>query len=211
MLLEYIVGNIVPNDILWCQLFTIIWRLALSQDVCSYTHDIHLLIDYPAKGLCIKLSSFETIKDFVSLAFLVVNYFQLHQIAHNVYITRAKLKPNDESYNDIRIYIWARKSVVGVKDTVAFTPAVCELFGHLSIRGKKVTCVQYIFLFHWNTIIYKYVIFLDKNVYDTLKEDDVIDALNDITEESFWSIQGELRHFLEGHLKKNISENSKKW
>lgn len=95
------------------------------------------MVDYPAKGLCIKLSSFKDIGDFVSRAFLVVNYLQLHQIAHNVYITRAKLKSNDELYDDIRIYVWARKSCVGVKDTIAFVPAACEFFGHLSIRGKS--------------------------------------------------------------------------
>lgn len=98
---------------------------------------IHLLIDYPAKGFCIKLSDFKNIKDFVSHTFLVVNYLQLRQMAHNVYITRAKLKPNDDLYNDVRIYIWVRKSLIGIKDTTAFIPGVCELFGHLSIRGKN--------------------------------------------------------------------------
>ncbi|XP_014484067.1 PREDICTED: GDP-D-glucose phosphorylase 1 [Dinoponera quadriceps] len=107
-------------------------------DVCSYAYGVHLLVDYPAKSLCIKLSSFENIGDFASRAFLVVNYLQLHQVAHNVYITRAKLKPNDESYGDVRIYVWARKSLIGVKGT-AFIPGVCELFGHLSIGGKTET------------------------------------------------------------------------
>lgn len=107
----------------------------LFQDVCNYTCGVHLLVDYPAKGLCIKLSSFKNIEDFVSQAFLIVNYLQLHEVAHNIYITRAKLKLNDKLYSDIRIYVWARKSCVGVKDTIAFLPAVCELFGHLSIRG----------------------------------------------------------------------------
>lgn len=104
---------------------------------------IDLLINYPAKGFCLKLSNFKSIRDFVSQTFLVVNYLQLQQVAHNVYITRAKSRPNDDLYNDIRIYIWARKPFIGVKDTIAFIPAVCELFGHLSIRGKSNIHVQY--------------------------------------------------------------------
>ncbi|XP_032670492.1 GDP-D-glucose phosphorylase 1 isoform X2 [Odontomachus brunneus] len=140
-------------------------------DVCSYVLGVHLLMNYPAKGLCIKFSSFRNIGDFVSRAFLVVNYLQLRRIAHNVYITRAKLKSNDEMYGDVRIYVWARKSCVGVKDTIAFIPAACEFFGHLS--------------------------FGDEDIYDNLKEDDVIGILNDFTEESFLLIKDQLRHFLE--------------
>lgn len=121
--------------------FQCIAYLSLPQDVCNYAHDVHSLVDYPAKGLCVKLSSFENVRDFVSRAFLVVNYLQLNQIAHNVYITRAKLKSNNESHGDVRMYVWARKSFVGAKDTTAFVPAVCELFGHLSIKGKCETHV----------------------------------------------------------------------
>lgn len=94
-------------------------------------------MDYPAKGFCLKLSSFKNIKNLVSKSFLIINYLQLHQIAHNVYITRAKSKSGDRWYNDVRIYIWARKSFTGIKNTIAFKPAVCELFGHLSITGKN--------------------------------------------------------------------------
>lgn len=60
----------------------------------------------------------------------------MRRMAHNVYVTRAKLKSNDKLYNDIRIYIWVRKSLIGVKNTAAFLPGVCELFGHFTIRGK---------------------------------------------------------------------------
>ncbi|KAL6444083.1 hypothetical protein ACFW04_001792 [Cataglyphis niger] len=140
-------------------------------DLCSYMSGIDLLINYPAKGFCLKLSNFKSIKDFVSQTFLVVNYLQLQQIAHNVYITRAKSQPNDDLYNDIRIYIWARKPFIGVKDTIAFIPAVCELFGHLSIR--------------------------DEDVYNNLMEDEVSNVLNDITDEYFSVIKDKLKYFLE--------------
>lgn len=84
------------------------------------------------------MSDFENIEDFVSRAFLVVNYLQLRRMAHNVYITRAKSKSNAELYDDIRIYIWVRKPLIRVKNmTTAFLPGVCELFGHLTIKGKN--------------------------------------------------------------------------
>ncbi|XP_039308424.1 GDP-D-glucose phosphorylase 1 [Solenopsis invicta] len=141
-------------------------------DICSYISGIYLLVDYPAKGFCLKWSDFKNIKDFVSRTFRVVNYLQSRQMAHNVYITRAKSKCNDELYNDVRIYIWVRKPLIGIKDiTAPFTSGVCELFGHLSIK--------------------------DENVYNNLTEDNVISVLYDITEEYFLLIKDELKNVLE--------------
>lgn len=144
-------------------------------DIHSYTSGVHLLVDYPAKGFCLKLSDFKSIQDFVSRTFLVVNYLQSRQMAHNVFITRARAKSNDEAYNDVRIYIWVRKPLIGSKDPAAFIPAACEFFGHLTFR--------------------------DENMYDSLTEDDIINIFHDITEECFLSIKDELKDFLEN---KNI-------
>lgn len=133
--------------------YFIICMYTLSQGVCSYVPGVHLLIDYPAKGFCLKLSCFKDMRDFVSRAFLIVSFLQASRVAHNVYITRAKLQPDRESYDDVRIYIWARRTSTGIKDTAAFIPAVCELFGHLSIRGRiekfwiNVNCI---ISAHWN-------------------------------------------------------------
>ncbi|RLU16578.1 hypothetical protein DMN91_010646 [Ooceraea biroi] len=140
-------------------------------DTRSYVSGVRLLVDYPAKGFCLKLSSFQDIGDLVARAFLVANYLQACQVAHNVYITRARSRASSELYDDVRIYIWARKSSTGVKDTTAFIPAVCELFGHLSIR--------------------------DEEIYDKLTENDVIEDLNDITEEYFSLLRDELKDILE--------------
>ncbi|XP_012524633.1 GDP-D-glucose phosphorylase 1 [Monomorium pharaonis] len=139
-------------------------------DICNYISGVHLLVDYPAKGFCLKLSDFKDIKDFVSRAFLVINYLQLRQMAHNVYVTRAKAKCNDKLYNDLRIYIWVRKPFIGMKDTTAFTIAACELFGHLSIG--------------------------DENIYNNLTEENVSSVLHDITEEYFLLIKDELKNVL---------------
>ncbi|KAL6267355.1 hypothetical protein P5V15_000430 [Pogonomyrmex californicus] len=139
-------------------------------DIHSYIPGIHLLVDYPAKGFCLKLSDFKSITDFVSRIFSVVNHLQSRQVAHNVCITRAKSKPNDELYDDIRVYIWARKSITDVKDTTAFLTGACELLGHFSIR--------------------------DENTYKNLTEDDIINVLNDVTEEYFLLIKDELKNVL---------------
>ncbi|KYQ47165.1 UPF0580 protein C15orf58 like protein [Trachymyrmex zeteki] len=140
-------------------------------DICSYVSGVHLLIEYPAKGFCLKLSDFKNIEAFASRAFVVVNYLQLRQMAHNVYVTRAKSKSNDELYNDVRIYIWVRKPFTGVKNITAILPGVCELFGHLTIS--------------------------DETVYNNLTENDVINLLHDITEECFLLIKDELKNVLE--------------
>jgi len=109
----------------------------LFQNIYSYMSDVYLLTDYPAKGFCLKLSSFKNIKDLISKSFLIINHLQVHQIAHNVYITRAKSKSDDKCYNDVRIYIWARKSSNDIKNNIGFKPAACELFGHISIASKN--------------------------------------------------------------------------
>ncbi|KYN04430.1 UPF0580 protein C15orf58 [Cyphomyrmex costatus] len=140
-------------------------------DVSSYIYGIYLLLEYPAKGFCLKLSDFKNIKDFASRAFFIVNYLQLRQMAHNVYITRAKLKSNDKLYNDVRIYIWVRKSFTGIKDVTAILPAVCEFFGHFTLN--------------------------DETVYNNVTEDDIINLLRDITEECFLLIKNELKDILE--------------
>lgn len=151
-----------------------------------------MLVDYPAKGFCLKLSDFKNIEDFVTHTFLVMNYLQLRQMPHNVFITRAKSKSNDELYNDMRIYIWVRKPLIGVKDTTAFIPGVCELSGHLLITGKNRICI-----FVWNFSNYYMLYISDENIYNNLTEDDVINVLYNITEEYFLLIKNELKIILE--------------
>ncbi|XP_008546662.1 GDP-D-glucose phosphorylase 1 [Microplitis demolitor] len=123
----------------------------------SLTEHVYILKDYPARGFCIKLSSFSNnLDDFVSKVFLIINWMQNNSIAHNVAITRARSLDRDQNgkiYDDVRVYIWARKMATGIKDTSGFIPAVCELFGHLSIRTEE--------------------------AYESLTEDQVIKCLED--------------------------------
>lgn len=114
----------------------ITYTSTIFQDLEEYAGPIQILGNYPAKGFCIKYSNVQNMDDFVNWAFLIINYLQNNQIAHNIYITRGKsnIKENKEEYRDVRIYIWARKSSQGAKDIHAFNLAACELFGHLSIK-----------------------------------------------------------------------------
>ncbi|XP_046734491.1 GDP-D-glucose phosphorylase 1-like isoform X2 [Diprion similis] len=121
------------------------------------------LLEFPAKGFCLKLSSFLNlnIDNLISWTYFIVNYLQTSNIAHNIYITRAKTKAESDVYDDLRVYIWARKSSSGVKCTLDFIPAVCELFGHLSIKSEQ--------------------------GYEDLTEDGVAQTLNDITSHCFFA------------------------
>ena len=116
------------------------------QELQRFEGPLFILRDYPAKGFCLKLSWFDNhdIRKLGYWAFFVINYLQENSIAHNVYITRAKTYSMSRLYDDIRIYIWARKPSRGVKDTHAFIPAVCECFGHLSIRCKSRQFVSFV-------------------------------------------------------------------
>ena len=69
-----------------------------------------------------------------------MNYFSEHDIAHNVYITRGS-PFNDYNdfinYSAIKIFIWARQSVIGHKQPKDFCVAVCELSGQMLIYTKE--------------------------------------------------------------------------
>lgn len=108
------------------------------QELQQLEGSLFVLENYPAKGFCLQFSRFpdRDIKSFASWAFFVTNYLQESNVAHNVYITRAKTDPQKDYHDDIRIYIWPRKPSHGIKNTRAFVPAVCEFFGHLSIRSE---------------------------------------------------------------------------
>ncbi|KAG7188397.1 hypothetical protein KM043_008047 [Ampulex compressa] len=142
-------------------------------DLRHFLGPIYILESYPAKGFCLKWSMILDVETFVSWAFLIVDHMQGKDIPHNVCITRAKIVVQEEKYTDIRIYIWARKPDMMVKDITFFKPAVCELFGHLLIR---------------------------KEAYQNIIEEDVINILEDTTNKTFLSVQSELRHLIEQEL-----------
>ncbi|XP_023287603.1 GDP-D-glucose phosphorylase 1 isoform X2 [Orussus abietinus] len=151
-------------------------------EISELIHPVFLLTNVPSNGFCLKLSSFsgnsiDCLNQLTFWVYLIVDYLQKHEIAHNVYITRAKTKPNESIYDDVRIYIWARKSSCGVKNTTAFVPAVSELFGHI-VTGTE-------------------------EAYRNLNENTIAEILTDITEDTFNAVKGEIFNL----VKKNVSND----
>ncbi|XP_076243071.1 GDP-D-glucose phosphorylase 1 isoform X1 [Calliopsis andreniformis] len=167
------------NHLHW-HLYYLKQRMLLEYiDLEDYAGNVKVLRNYPAKGYCIKYSDTQNIEDFITWAFLIIDYLQRKQIAHNVYITRAK--SNNEEYGDLRIYIWARKFSTGIKDISAFNPAVCELFGHVTVKSEE--------------------------VYNSLTEEYIANILEDITEECFSLVFDELKELIQKQMRKG-NENS---
>ncbi|XP_076750635.1 GDP-D-glucose phosphorylase 1 [Xylocopa sonorina] len=147
-------------------------------DLKEYAGPVQILDNYPAMGYCIQYSNFQSIDDFANWALLIISYLQNAEIAHNVYITRARLNIEEE-YKNLRIYIWARKSVTCTKNTAAFNSAACELFGHLSIKSVE--------------------------IYKNLSEEYVTHMFREATEETFYSIFTKIQNLIEEKLKENKS------
>ncbi|CAK9832969.1 GDP-D-glucose phosphorylase 1 [Anthophora retusa] len=161
------------NHLHW-HLYYLNWNMLLEYiDLKEYAGPVQILYEYPAKGFCIKYSNVRNMDDFVDWAFLLINYLQNAEVAHNVYITRAKLDSEGE-YEDLRIYIWARKPAKGSKDTAIFNPAICEFFGHLSIKSEE--------------------------VYKNLTEERVTCTLREVTEETFFSVYDKIKNLIEDRI-----------
>ncbi|XP_058801334.1 GDP-D-glucose phosphorylase 1 [Phymastichus coffea] len=152
----------------------------LNQRMFLETAPLRILVDYlciiedfPSKGFCIKFLSFKekNIDDFVAYAYKIVAYLQLNEIAHNIYITRSKSNPDKLEFDDIRIYIWARRPNYGVKNTKDFIIAACEVFGHLPIRTQE--------------------------GYDSITEEYVSKCLENVTTNIFTKVKEKLVKFLQ--------------
>ncbi|XP_011307882.1 GDP-D-glucose phosphorylase 1 [Fopius arisanus] len=136
-------ANASVNHLHWHLYYLKHEMLLESMELLSVSNKLCIIEkkNYPAPGFCIKWSTFNNnVKSFANMAFKILNYLQKHEIAHNVYITRAKSlssKNIDGLYDDMRIYIWPRQSVSGIKDTTGIHTASCELFGHLNIRNEE--------------------------------------------------------------------------
>lgn len=154
------------NHLHW-HLYYLKQRMLLEHiDLQPCEGSVFLLENFASKGFCFKLSSTRKVETFVSSIFSLVSYLQRQQIAHNVYITRAKTESTKEDYDDVRAYVWARKSHIDVKDTSLFNPAVCELFGHISIKTEE--------------------------AYRNLTEKTIAKILDDVTREKFLIVKKDL-------------------
>lgn len=101
----------------------------------------------------------------------ILSYFRASDVAHNFFVTRGSRfgAAASDVYDTIRVIVWAReptfgnrlgflrreslivkvcfsKFITGVKEEVGFNPALCELAGHLLIKG---TCpITVVFMFY---------------------------------------------------------------
>ena len=70
-----------------------------------------------------------------------MQYLSEHNIAHNVFITIGSAldakKDDLINYSAIKIFIWARQSIIGNKHPADFCVAVCELAGQMLIYTEK--------------------------------------------------------------------------
>ncbi|KAF7998127.1 hypothetical protein HCN44_009525 [Aphidius gifuensis] len=151
------------------------YRMLLENiETDKFAGPLEVLKNYPAKGFCLKLSSFNNDPEkFALIGFKIINYLQDNEISHNIYITRAfKSSTSDKIiFDDVRMYIWARKSSFGIKDTTGFIPAVCELFGHLTIRTEE--------------------------GYDNLTENTVAEILDDVTTEIYNKVKDDVKKLID--------------
>ncbi|XP_014209959.1 GDP-D-glucose phosphorylase 1 [Copidosoma floridanum] len=139
VLFNSLCANASVNHLHW-HLYYLDHRMLLEWiPVQSFIDSVYILEGFPAKGFCIMLSSFEDrdINKYVSHAYTVISCLQKNKIAHNIYITRSTSDPERKNYDDVRIYIWARSSSYGAKNTEDFIIAACECFGHLIIRTTE--------------------------------------------------------------------------
>ena len=100
-----------------------------------------LSADYPAEGFAFQaklhLCADEIMAELKKVSKSVhrlTEYLTKENVAHNVYMTRGTdfENANSASYDSIRVFVWARKSVFGPKyATTAFQVAVCELSGQI--------------------------------------------------------------------------------
>ncbi|XP_046411821.1 GDP-D-glucose phosphorylase 1-like isoform X1 [Neodiprion fabricii] len=130
---------------------------------------VFMLKEFPAKGFCLKLSSFSdpnAIGDLVSWTYFIVDRLHKSEIPYSVCLTRAKENIGDNVYEDVRVYIWGRKPGTRVTNRFDFAPSVCEFFGHLIITSRQ--------------------------LYDELTEESVDKILNDLTSDSFSAVRDDV-------------------
>ncbi|XP_046734178.1 GDP-D-glucose phosphorylase 1-like isoform X2 [Diprion similis] len=127
---------------------------------------VFMLKEFPAKGFCLKLSSFSdsnAICDLVSWTYLIIDCLHKSEIPYSIYLTRAKENVGDKAYEDIRVYIWGRKPETVVTNRHDFVPSVCEFFGHFIVTSRQ--------------------------LYDDLTEELADEILNDLTSDSFLAVR----------------------
>lgn len=101
---------------------------------------IFSLTDYPAKGLLFTVSFGD--RSDVDLLLRVTDLLLNNNISFNIFLTRGTLPGvcyfcAPTSYEVIRVYLWARKSYFGIKNSARFAVALSELAGHVPVKSQE--------------------------------------------------------------------------
>lgn len=102
---------------------------------------LHLLQAVPAPGFLFYTSGpGPDLEALVSRVCRATNYLTDHEIAHNLFVTRGappgKTSPSS-ALMGVRVILWARKTSFGIKESEAFSVALCELAGHLPVKTSQ--------------------------------------------------------------------------
>ncbi|XP_060559862.1 GDP-D-glucose phosphorylase 1-like isoform X1 [Ruditapes philippinarum] len=103
--------------------------------------DLYELDAMPAKGFAFQLHK-TGVDKLSKIIFHIADYFQKHEVAHNMYMIRGPVFNEDQHSTNrtIRVYLWPRKKFIGsmwLKDEEAFNVALVELAGHLPVKVKE--------------------------------------------------------------------------
>ncbi|XP_054433543.1 GDP-D-glucose phosphorylase 1 [Pteronotus mesoamericanus] len=102
---------------------------------------LHLLQAVPAPGFLFYASGpGPDLEALISRVCRVTDYLTDREIAHNLFVTRGappgKTSPSS-TLTGVRVILWARKSIFGIKESEAFNVALCELAGHLPVKTSQ--------------------------------------------------------------------------
>lgn len=93
--------------------------------------------DYPAVGFVFLLDSIDQLAKTAANVFKLANWLSESDVAHNVFITRAAGPDGGDAMNHVRVFVWARESIMGAKDPGDFVMAVCELSGQVLVYKEE--------------------------------------------------------------------------
>lgn len=112
-----------------------------------------------------------------------IEYFLKNCIAHTLFMTWGQGQnffDDKEPYDTVRVILWARNSVRGSKHVDAVIPALCELAGHILIKGNLVNSYK---LFHALEINLR--LSLVEDTYKNVNEEQIVSLLHEACHEQF--------------------------
>jgi len=93
--------------------------------------------EYPAAGWVFLIKSLDQLQETARTVFALVDWLSQNSVAHNIFITRGSGLAGGSDLSHVRVFVWARDSVLGTKDPGAFVMAVCELSGQILVYQEE--------------------------------------------------------------------------